>query len=324
MAVTNSYASGISVVIPTWNGRHLLAANLPYLAASISSSELETEIVVVDDASTDDTAAYLMEAFPDIKLVTCESNGGFAVAANRGIEAAQYDKVLLLNNDIRVAPGFLEPLLPYLEHPDTFAVATATVTPAGDKETRPHTWIFKRGVFREEWFPLSSRPSLAFGASGGHALFDHHKLDELGGFDEQFSPFYYEDTDLSYRAWKRGFSIYLEPGSRVIHEHQATIGSLSKNYVSVVRIRNKYLFMWKNLTDLRYLMSHLLWLPVNIGKDVVRRPVTILGVFWALARLPSVLSARRTERHRIKLGDKEILKKIRKGVRDGIEGHAHH
>ena len=135
---------------------------------------------------------------------------------------------------------------------------------------------------------------------------------ELGGFDEIYSPFYYEDADLSYRAWKRGYWVYYEPRSIVYHAHQATIGKgFSKRYINFVFNRNRLIFLWKNLTDSDLLLQHFLFLPFFLLWNSIRNPAVFLSFLTALKKVPTILRARRIEKASIRYGDKEVLRLIR-------------
>ncbi len=93
---------------------------------------------------------------------------------------------------------------------------------------------------------------------GGSSAFDRRKFLELGGFDELFRPFYYEDTDLGHLAWKRGWKVLYQPASVVHHEHRGTIGkNFTEESIGVVVKKNAILYCWKNIHDWKMLASHL-------------------------------------------------------------------
>ena len=96
-----------------------------------------------------------------------------------------------------------------------------------------------------------------FYGGGGSCAFDRRKFLELGGFDELLAPFYLEDTDLGYLAWKRGWKVLYQPASVVYHEHRGTIGSSSATqYIQSVLKKNFLLFTWKNIHEWRKLFAH--------------------------------------------------------------------
>lgn len=307
--------AGISIVIPTWNGKELLKRNLPSLIEAIKYYGEEYEIILVDDASTDGSSDFISRTYPFIKVTRSEKRQGFPVSANRGVMESKHALVLLLNTDMSVDRDFLSPLLHYFDDDTTFAVSSTTLAPSGGNLTRAHVMEFKYGFLREVYIP-DDRPSFAFGASGGHALFSREKFIQLGGFDDIYSPFYYEDADLSYRAWKRGYRIYYEPRSIVYHKHQATIGkAFSKSYIRFISNRNKLIFLWGNLTDSNFLLQHFLFLPFYLLGNIARNPLLFLSFLAALKKLPSILIARKKEKRFILFGDKSVLRLIREEVR---------
>ena len=303
---------GISVVIPNWNGRELLKRNLSPLIEAMDYYGGEYEIIVVDDGSVDGSPQFIRDTFPCIRVIRLERNRGFPVAVNRGVEGAKHDMVFLLNSDIRVERNFLSPLLSYFDEERTFAVSNKTMKNENTVLTQAHIMEFRYGFLREAFRKEQNEPSFAFGASGGHGLFDRKKFVELGGFDEIYSPFYYEDADLSYRAWKRGYWVYYEPRSIVYHAHQATIGkAFSKRYINFVFNRNRLIFLWKNLTDSDFLLQHFLFLPFFLLWNSIRNPAVFLSFLTALKKVPTILRARRREKASIRYGDKEVLRLIR-------------
>src|SRR4051812_5392875 len=121
----------VSIVIPTWNGRHLLERFLPsvFVAADRyrATSGFDVEIVIVDDGGTDDTAFWLATSYPGrVELLMKRQNEGFSHACNTGFLHAKHPVVLLLNNDVEVEPDFIAPLVGHFAADDVFAVACLT------------------------------------------------------------------------------------------------------------------------------------------------------------------------------------------------------
>ncbi len=101
------------MVIPNYNGEQLLPQILPPAVLALSATGIPYEIIVADDASTDDSVAILQRDFPQVQLIQLPSNGGFSKTANAGIQVARFDWVLLLNSDVKLTPTYFEYLLPY-------------------------------------------------------------------------------------------------------------------------------------------------------------------------------------------------------------------
>jgi GT2 family glycosyltransferase len=112
----------ISVVIPNYNGKTLLEQNLPHVIEALQKSGMEYEIIISDDASTDNSVAFVKQNYPFIYLITSQSNQGFSVTINKGIMASTCDLVFALNSDVQVSPEYFQSQLKYFEAKDTFGV----------------------------------------------------------------------------------------------------------------------------------------------------------------------------------------------------------
>ena len=142
---------GISVVIPSWNGLHLLKENLPSVLAAARLYEQEkssqVEVLIVDDGSRDCTVPELERLFPEVKVVVRERNGGFARACNSGFERCSMPLVALLNNDVQVEADYLLRIVCGFRKHDVFAV-TAKVLSSTPRFLRPVVrWLFFAVVF---------------------------------------------------------------------------------------------------------------------------------------------------------------------------------
>ena len=111
-----------SLIVSTWNGRHLLEQCLPPLLRAVEEAGGEHEVVVVDDASTDDTVEFLKREYPQVALLALPKNLRFAGANNAAARAATGEILVFLNNDMLVEPDFLPPLLQHFSDPEVFAV----------------------------------------------------------------------------------------------------------------------------------------------------------------------------------------------------------
>jgi len=303
----------ISIVIPNYNGRKLLKKYLPSVlnACKYYSSE-KTELIIVDDASSDGTVDYLKSHFPLVKLIKQPVNRGFSLSANRGISFAKNRIVVLLNNDVQVAKDFLLFLPQHFEDRDVFAVGLGLeATPEDVINDLQNPRI--GGRFRFGFFDVpketKKKTNLAFFAGGGAAAFDREKFMKLGGFDGLFFPFYYEDVDLSYRAWRRGWKIAYEPRSLAYHQGGGTISKFYHSwYISMVGERNRYFLVWKNITDRRLLIQHLIFIPLRLAVCLLKGKITsLIGLLCALRHLREVLRKRRFERKFAELSDSQIF-----------------
>jgi len=305
--------ASVTILILNWDGRPLLEEFLP----SVVEAAGNHEVLVVDNGSKDDSVEFLKARFPGVRVLQLDRNYGYSEGNNRGIKHVTTDLVVLLNNDMAADPRFLDPLLKPFSDPDVFAVASQ-ITMADKCKTRFETGKtrarFDSGLFYLWHDPIApqeeSLDSLpVFWAGGGACAIDRRKFEMLGGFDALYQPFYVEDTDLSYQAWKRGWRALLAPASRVIHKHRGTTSPrFGELFVNNTTRRNHYLFVWKNVTDLGMLLEHLTGLP-----RIHARAISQYGAAFeyraylrAFLRLPMAIWRRLASRHQV-LDDREIL-----------------
>jgi GT2 family glycosyltransferase len=307
----------VSVVIPTYNGRGLLEKNLPPLQAAADRHPFSVEIIVVDDASSDDTVAFLRERHPAVTVLVNTTNRGFAETMNRGIDAARHEVVLALNNDILVQEDLFAKALGHFADSCVFSVTPNMVDPRrGESQsitriTAGICWFQTRFLQPHDLPTLEGEIPLFFG-SGGASFYDREKLRVLGGFDPVYHPFYVEDMDLSYRAWKAGWKCVLEPGTTVFHETSSTILSIHRRRkIKFIGDRNRTLFLWLNVTDAELIARYFLALPFSLLYDVVTfRKYKFVGFFRALAYLPQIPALRKRRREYFRVSDREVLRLI--------------
>lgn len=307
-------AASVTIQILNWDGKHLLEEFLP----SVLIGAKGHEILIVDNGSTDGSVEFVKSGFPQVRILELDRNYGFSVGNNRGIEHVKTDLVVFLNNDMSVDPDFLQPLLVPFADPAVFAVASQITVPDPAKskqETGKTRARFESGLFYLWHDPVTLQDEHGaalpvFWAGGGACALDRRKFEALGGFDSLYHPFYVEDTDLSYQAWKRGWRSLFAPGSRVMHKHRATSGPrFGELFVNNTTRRNHYLFAWKNLTDFGMLMEHLVMLPA-----IHRRAITQYGAAFELRaylraclRLPLAIRRRLANAGSYVLSDRDVL-----------------
>jgi GT2 family glycosyltransferase len=275
-----SNASPVSVVIPALGGTELLDANLPLLFREFEERAAGDELILVDDSGRGELEEWAVKALAGrpAKLVVRGENGGFAAALEEGIRAAENDLIFSMNSDVKVRPGFLAPLLLALDNPPAITdpkdsqsqgaafAATPRVLLNGNEDE-----IESFSEYRYLMGLLSNRTRRGPGeqlvvpevnalipfAIGGTFLFRRSEFQKLGGFDSLFAPFYFEDNDLCWRAWRQGLCSVYVPESVVEHHHKGTIGNLvsPKRRRAAVE-RGELLFNWKHL-DQEDLQDHI-------------------------------------------------------------------
>lgn len=303
----------ISVVIVSWNGKVLLERFLPTVLRAAKFYNSQTQIIVVDDGSSDGTREFLRSSYPQTELISFENNRGFSVAANTGIEASKNELVVLLNNDVEPKEDFLQFLPDHFNDSAVFAIRIKSIIVENKRMDSVESWVggtFRRGfIYGLNEKEYAIKDGLSFTAGGGAMALDKVKFLELGGFDNIFSPFYWEDVDLSYRAWKRCYKIIYEPHSVIYHYHRSTISQMfNSNYIAFIGERNRYLVVWKNIFDTRYLLQHFILIPLRLMKNLFTGKLALVFAFFAaIGRLKMVLNRRRIERQEAKRTDKEIF-----------------
>jgi GT2 family glycosyltransferase len=382
-----STTAGISIIIPSWNGRQLLERFLPSVidatACFLRLEGTSAEVIVVDDGSEDDTISWLgsqsfveicralpddqpkaehlnstmrsrsceqrretggqnQERIPDLaprttpspaaaivppavktaelKLIRNPRNSGFGHSCNRGFNEAKHRLVMLVNNDVELDQCCLGTLAENFSDPSVFAAHCRVIDVKNGEECGTgKLGSFARGFIRvhRSYVPSSAAaqvkkympPLHSMFASGGSAMFDREKFLELGGFDPLLAPFYWEDVELSYRAWKRGYQVVYEPRALARHQISSTIGQIEPSRVRRIQQRNRLVYHWIHLHDRRLFASHLIWVAVL----VVTAPLRLQPSFWlafgaALKVLPDVGRRRNEEKSKSKRSDREVFR----------------
>lgn len=288
----------VRLIILNWNGRRWLER---CLAAVAAQTYQPTEVVVVDNGSTDGSVEYVRASWPKVIVVSLETNAGFAAGNNHGARGAATDALVFLNNDTEAEAGWLESLVVAAQVPGRDVVTSRivfldrpdVVDSAGDGYLRCGGG-FKRGHGQPAAaFTMSGE---VFGACGAAFLMRRSLFERLGGFDESFF-MVYEDVDLSYRARLAGARVWYAADAVVRHAGSASLGRASASAV---------FYGQRNLewTWLKNTPAGLWWrsLPAHVAYNVAgalvyarqRRFLAWLkGKAAAITGLPGVLKSRR-------------------------------
>lgn len=261
----------ISVVLPNYNGRNLLQSNLPSLIASLEAANCTYEIIVVDDCSSDDSVAILHEKFPYVQVIQNEINQGFSATCNKGIYAAQNTLLCIVNTDVTFTLDYFKNAIKHFINPNLFAVKGNIINYFDSFEKivnieKTSLMYFKRGFLRFNQ-KIEYIPDSFTGYIGGQFVLlgcvfvcDRKKMLLLNGFDEIFSPFYWEDADLAIRALRKGYQLEYDHECIVYHQTSSTIGTYKSNNIRrLISMRNKFLFAWRHLKGLKQWSLHLFY-----------------------------------------------------------------
>lgn len=278
---------GISVVIPNYNGATLLPQILPTVTTALENTGLPYEIILSDDASTDSAISWVEREYPQIRVLHSTMNRGFSVTANKGIRAAHYTWVLLLNSDVKLSPDYFKYLLSYTSQTNLFGV-TGRMVGWEDEEVQDGGKypVFQGAKIKTSYdFIPASYESPAQGLpcfylSGANAFLNKNIFERIGGFNELFAPFYVEDTELSLRAWRLGYTCLYEHRAVCRHRTSSTIGNPERRkQVARIYDRNKYYLHAIHLNG-AYLLSWFIQLKLELFFRLITFRWTPLLSYW--------------------------------------------
>ena len=310
----------ITIIMPNYNGVHLLEKNLPHVVAAAKHyTKGEIDIVISDDHSIDNSLAFL-ESFSKsektISIYITSNKGlqGFSCNVNNAVRHAKGDILLLLNTDVIPERDFIAPLVEGFSDEKVFAIGCLDETT--DDEGKPRKYGRSFGSWKRGFVVHESADAEAsdktFWVSCGSGAFRRDLWEKLHGLDELYNPFYWEDIDLSYRAVKSGYTIRFEKKSVVTHLHE--VGAIKKNFssnkVTTTAYRNQIIFIWKNITDSDLILKNILWLPYYVVKTLLSGDTNfVAGLFAAILLLPKIRKSKLTAMHTFVLSDKVVLNK---------------
>jgi GT2 family glycosyltransferase len=297
-----AYAS-VSVVIPNYNGAAFIGRTLAAVGAAVRGYPGRSEVVVVDDASTDDSAAVITQQHPEVMLVRHPVNRGFAEAVHSGVERAAHEILIILNSDTEPAPDFVAPLVAPLADETVFATSPLVFDGAGNPlfNSWPHYRLGHGKLVSCRWTlddvrarQASGQPLHGLYASGGSMAVRRDRFRQLGGFLPIYKPYYSEDRDLGTRAWMRGWATRCVPESRIVHPGGGTIKRLFRaRRVRATRIRNQLIYLALYTPPGELLTRHLPWILGRALMRLLRLDTTMLvGLAQAVARAREIAATR--------------------------------
>jgi GT2 family glycosyltransferase len=306
----------VSVIVLNYNGASIIARAVRADLAEARKVHPASEVTVVDNASTDGSADIVRRKFPKVRVLPVQRNR-FLHAFNDAIRLARNDAVILINNDMIPQPGCFSRLMAALT-PGVFSVGPKILWP--DRKTinfayaRPRFW---RGFFsvervgadeRDEGQCDFERPIMSLYPPIASA-FDRKKLLQLGGFDAIYDPAYWEDVDLGYSAWKRGWRTLYDSKAVTVHDHQRTIEKGNKKSDVLYWInKNKHLFIIKNISDNGMRAQYALALPFIVAAGTARHgPAFLWGFLGAARRAGGAWKRGRQEKKGRRLSDSDVF-----------------
>jgi GT2 family glycosyltransferase len=247
----------IAVVILNWNGRNFLRTFLPLVLKHSG----QAEIIVADNASSDDSCDVLRSEFPSVKLILNEKNHGFAGGYNSALKHVDADYFILLNSDVEVTPGWIDPVIALMEKDHAIAAAQPKIMSHAHKASFEYAgaaggfidkygYPFCRGrLFNsiEEDTGQYNDARRIFWATGACMFVRASAFNNVSGFDEKFFA-HMEEIDLCWRLQKAGGTIWYSPGSTVYHVGGGTLHK-SNPHKTYLNFRNNLLMLYKNLPE---------------------------------------------------------------------------
>ncbi len=237
-----------SIIIPVWNGREYLR---DCLDAVLAQDYPDFEVIAVDNASTDGSADFVAEQYPDVRLILYEENRGFAKACNAGLCSASGEVLILLNQDTEVQLGWLTALIKVLRSdPQVGIVGGKALYPDGRiQHAGGHIDMRGAGVHYGhgdvDMGQHDQRREVDYVTGAGLAI-TRQAYDLIGPLDEGFSPAYYEDVDWCYRASEVGFRVVYVPQAVMIHEETSSLARPHSYEGMYLPQRNRLRFVLKH------------------------------------------------------------------------------
>jgi GT2 family glycosyltransferase len=292
-----------SIVIPNWNGLEHLPACLEALA---NQTLRDFETIVVDNASTDGSQDYLKATWPDVTLIALDANVGFPGAVNAGVNARRSEYVVLLNNDTKAAPDWLEKLVAGMDAHPEFSFGSSKLLRYDTPDiidSAGHVYSLWLGaadnIGEETSSTRFAQRAWIFGTCAAASIYRRSLFDDIGDFDAEFF-FAHEDVEFDLRANVAGHRCLLVPDAIVYHKRGASY-ELSAE-MDMTGVRNRIWLAGKNLPP----GALALW----VGGKVVR------VVWWVPARLLGRPPGRRVagEREQISAASRSRAVRIRDAV----------
>lgn len=307
----------IDIIIPNYNSSRLVQKNISSVLRALEG--YRSKVIIVDDGSNSEEIELLetivaKHAADGVELVKHPRNKGFSSAVNTGVRASEAEYVVLLNSDVVPRKDFLAPLIQEITHdPLIFGIGCTDESVEGTKKVLRGRGIarWSKGLLVHQRGEVDKTDT--FWISGGSSIFRRELYNKFNGMDEILNPFYWEDIDLSYRARKSGYKVLFNRDSIVEHAHDE--GSIKKNFkknkVTTVVYRNQFIFLWKNITDPSFIVSHIIYLPYHAAGALKRGDMEFFkGFFLALIRLPAIIQKRNIQKKLYKLSDAEVIGNI--------------
>lgn len=300
-----------SVIIPNWNGEHLLRDCIESLERQ---SYQDFEIILVDNGSSDESVFLTRKFFPHVRIIKLNKNFGFAKAVNEGVKVSGADYAILLNNDTSVDKDWIKNLVRCADKHLEVVSVNSKLLNFYDRKKIDGAGILVNEVgqaksigWQEQDNGQYDKKFYIFGATGGASLFRREDFIKIGGFDERFF-MYSEEVDFAFRAQFLGYKSIFCPEALVFHKHKATSKKLPV-HIEYWQFRNMTqtiikdfpgFILFKKWRWLKIILVHLNTYLYQLKNGFFWAP--FLADLWIVFHLPILLGERRKIQLNIKVG----------------------
>lgn len=316
----------VTILIPNYNGRKWLEQCLSTVEKSTYPNK---EILVVNNGSTDDSAKFLKNNYPNVRVVEIKKNRGYAGANNFGVKKASGKYVLFLNNDTQVSSNFLEPLVERMEKDKTVGAVQPQIRHMVQRNVIDSIgsfftftgFLYHYGYFQPHQEKKYQKELSIYSVKGACFFMKKKDYIYLGGIDESFVT-YVEESDLCHRILLSGKKIIYVPQSVVYHFGGGDMSVMTKSEVVIFRsFRNRFVSYIKNLGMKKLLFVlpiHLFLCEILIFMSILRGKfkqaiASQVGVVGWIPNLPSILKKRKYIQSRIrKINDEELFTSVQR------------
>jgi len=307
----------VAVVILNWNGKNFLEKFLPFV---VSYTAPDAQLIVADNASTDDSVAFLRSNYPQIKIIKNTSNGGFAKGYNDALKQVDAQYYVLLNSDVEVTPGWIDPLVKLMDSDENIAACQPKIKSYHQKNYFEYAGA--AGGFIDKYgYPFCRGRILnnveedkgqydddreIFWATGACLFIRANCFHQLNGFDEDFFA-HMEEIDLCWRLKNVGYKIMFCSGSTVYHVGGGTLNKLSPQK-TFLNFRNNLILLFKNHASqyfviklfIRFVLDGIAGVKFLLSGEIGHFLAVIKAHFNFYASLPKTLSKRKQLKQQIK------------------------
>ena len=319
----------IGIVILNYDGRSLLQECLPSILDASKRSRHKCSVTVIDNASSDDSIIFLEKNFSEV-YIDKRTDNRVLCGFNGLLERCDDDICILLNNDMKVDPDFVDPLVDVFDLEKNAFLAVPKIMSFDG--SRCESGRGRTGIRYGMFWSISRYPGYekdidkaSVTSHSANGAFNRKRFVSLGGFDDLYLPGIMEDADLCFRAYKKGFKCYYQPKSVIYHKGRESFKKVFREKkIDELAHRNTFLFMWKNIADKRILAVHVFFLIPRILYSIIAGKVEFVrGFFRAITKFPEAMNKRKAVLgERACKTDAEIFREIGHNSKDTFNGKA--